>query len=73
MPVMWLNWAAAQTIFAFDLTAAHLAGCLDIVSAPSENASWNVHLEFADKFKFSANMIVYNSRERGTLAGGQRI
>ncbi len=32
------NWAAAQTIFVFDLTAAHLAGCLDIVSAPSENA-----------------------------------
>ncbi len=32
------NWAATQTIFVFDLTAPHLAGCLDIVSAPSKNA-----------------------------------
>ncbi len=47
----------------FDLTAAHLAGCLDIVSAPSENTSWNVHLEFADKLKFSANMIVILEKE----------
>ncbi len=49
--------------FVFDLTAAHLAGCLDIVSAPSENASWNVHLEFADKLKFSTNMIFILEKE----------
>ncbi len=57
------DWAEAQTIFVFDLTAAHLAGCLDIVSVPSENASWNIHLEFADKLPFSVNMIVILEKE----------
>ncbi len=57
------NWAQAQCIWVFDLTAAHLAGCLDIISAPSEYASWNIRLEFRDKLPFNVNMIVILEKE----------
>ncbi len=57
------NWAQAQCIWVFDLTAAHLAGCLDIISAPSEYASWNIQLEFRDQLPFNVNMIIILEKE----------
>ncbi len=57
------SWSQAQCIWVFDLTAAHLAGCLDIISVPSEYASWNIRLEFRKKLGFNVNMFVILEKE----------
>ncbi len=56
-------WSGAQTVWVFDLTAANLAGCLDLISAPSEFASWNIRIEFREKLDFNVNMIVILEKE----------